>query len=209
MKKSIILMAAFAAFATTASAQGISIEKNCDNYGRVSLGYMGVNYHMKHVDFDNGLKGFTLGYTKGLNVVKNLPLFVEVSGQLNYATYSESEGKAKARENLLAVSVPVNATYKVSFTNGLYVAPYAGIHFDLGLLYNDKFTYEGESETENLYKGEDGANRFQMGYQAGVNLGYKMVNLGVGYKGSFLPIMGEGDYKVQTGGIVVTVGYNF
>lgn len=52
-------------------------------------------------------------------------------------------------------------------------------------------------------------NRFQMGYQVGVNLGYKSLNFGIGYKASFLPIYSEDEVKIQTGGIVATIGYNF
>lgn len=211
-------------FAATASAQ---IEKNCDSYSRVSFGFQGTNftsiYDGNRVSFKDGnLKGFTAGYTKAINLTKAQPLFLEVGGNVNFGTWGKSESEEdysySLRQNYLGLSIPINLTYKLSFSNGIYVAPYAGIHFDLGLLYNMKETekYDGKSEstTASMYSsddmGKDGTyNRFQMGYQAGVNLGYKFFNFGIGYKGSILPIYSQDKYKIQNGGLVVTVGYNF
>lgn len=239
----VFIMAAFAAFATTASAQfantsnsssglrggggaGISIENDCNSYSRFSVGYMGVKFKeiedgTSYSDDDDNLKGFTLGYTRGISLSTTVPVFFEIGGQLNYATWSDSDSddglKYTNRLNFLALSVPLNLSYKLSFNNGLYLAPYAGIHFDLGLLLNEKETLkyksEKESESFNYYSSDDmddeTFNRFQMGYQVGVNLGVKKFNIGVGYKASFLPIYKEDDFKVQTGGPIITVGYNF
>lgn len=235
----LIALAAFAAISMSASAQfantsnrstgtrsgsgaGISIENDCNSYSRVSLGYMGVNFTEKedgssYSDDDMALKGFTFGYTRGLSVSSTLPVFVEVGAQMNYATKNESESGVTDRTNLLALSVPVSLTYKLGFSNGMYIAPYAGIHFDLGLLCNEKMKAksggQSYSESINFYSSDDMGDetfkRFQMGYQVGGNLGYKQINFGIGYKGSFLPIYKEGDYKILTGGVVVTLGYNF
>lgn len=234
-------MAAFAAFATTASAQfvntnnsssgtrggsSLSLEKDCNSYSRFSVGYMGVKLKetedgSSYTDDDNNMSGLTVGWTRGISLSSNTPLFFEVGGQVNYATKSDSESMSgvsiSERINFLALSVPVNFTYKVSMSNGLYIAPYAGIHFDLGLLFNDKATAKYKSEKESLsqsfYDSDDmdgdPFNRFQMGYQVGANLGYKKFNIGIGYKASFLPLYSEDDYKIQTGGPVITVGYNF
>lgn len=235
-------LAAFAAFASTASAQfvntnntssgirgggaGISLENDCNSYSRFSVGYMGVNFKQSDDDSsytndDSNMKGLTVGYTRGISLSSSTPLFFEIGGQVNYATKSESESESglsiSGRRNFLALSVPVNFTYKVSMSNGLYIAPYAGIHFDLGLLFNEKMTVKYKSEKESVtasyYDSDDmdgdTFNRFQMGYQVGANLGYKKFNIGVGYKASFLPIYSEDDFKIQTGGPVVTVGYNF
>lgn len=236
-----LALAAFAAFASTASAQfvntnntssgirgggaGISLENDCNSYSRFSVGYMGVNFKQNedgfsYSDDDSNLKGLTVGYTRGISLSSSTPLFFELGGQLNYATksdsYSEYGESESLRLNFLALSVPVSLSYKLKFSNGLYIAPYAGIHFDLGLLLNAKYSAKSGSEklsyTASYYNDDDvddTYNRFQMGYQVGANLGYKKINIGVGYKASFLPIYSEDDFKIQTGGPVITLGYNF
>lgn len=234
-----IALVAFAAITTTASAQfantsnstsggsGFGIENDCSSYSRINFGYIGINFKAEYddvsvTDDSDNLKGFTVGYTKGINLTSACPLFLEAGGQLNYARWSESDSddglKVSEAINFLSLSVPLNLTYKLSFSNGFYVAPYAGINFELGLLLNNtaKASYHGQSEskTQNMYSSDDMGddstfNRFQMGYQVGGNIGYKRFNLGLGYKGSFLPIFDHDGLSIQTGGPVITVGYNF
>lgn len=247
----IFALAALAAFAATANAQfantsksssrgsssGI-IVKDCNSYSRLELGYLGTNFRTKYSDnyFDylfedydeddcdnlfDDLKGFTVGYTRGISLSPKIPIFLEVGPQVNFGTYKETEAddeleKLTHRYNLLTLAVPVTFTGKLSFNNGCYIAPYLGIHFDVNLLYNvkDKYSYSyrgdsgSETDTENLFE-EDSYKRFQMGFQSGVNFGYKKINLGIGYRGNFMPIYKEGGIKIKTGGLVVALGYNF
>lgn len=120
---------------------------------------------------------------------------------------------AYTRTNMLTISVPVSISYKLSFNNGVYLAPYAGVHFNLHMLANSKTTVDGKSSGKTLSmfdKKDMGSkdatwNRFQMGYQVGANIGYNAFNFGVGYSGEFSEI----SKKVSTGGVVVNLGYNF
>lgn len=233
----IFALAALAAFAATANAQfantsksssrgsssGI-IVKDCNSYSRLELGYLGTNFNIKtdwgELDDFYDLKGFTLGYARGISLSEEIPIFLEVGSQINYGTHSESEEdedeSIKVRTNLLTLAVPVTFVGKLSFSNGIYLAPYLGIHFDVNLLFNDKtkysYSYRGDSgsetETESYFE-EDGWKRFQMGFQSGLNVGYKKFNLGIGYRGNFMPIYKEGGIKIKTGGLVVALGYNF
>lgn len=238
-------LAALAAFAATANAQFANTSKSfsrssgsgiivrdCDSYSRLEVGYLGTNFNLKTAwgDFktDCGdlydfydLKGFTLGYARGISLSKEIPVFLEVGSQINYGTHNESEEEneyvsIKVRTNLLTLAVPVTFVGKLSFSNGIYLAPYLGIHFDVNLLFNDKtkysYSYRGDSGSEtdtDSYFEEDGYKRFQMGFQSGLNVGYKKFNLGVGYRGNFMPIYKEEGHKMKTGGPVVTLGYNF
>lgn len=236
-----LVLAAFAAFAASASAQfartsnsssglrgggGSLLENDCSDYNRVSFGFMNENFReiedgVSYTDDDMQLKGFTAGITHGFSLSKAYPVFVELGGRLNFATRAESESedgvKWTDRLSHLALSVPVNLTYKLGFSNGFYVAPYAGIHFDLGLLFNEKESISGGGESlsnsMSLYSSDDMDDepfkRFTMGYQVGGNIGYKNFNLGIGYKASFLPLYSEDDYKVQSNNFQVTLGYNF
>lgn len=188
------------------------------------------------------LKGLDLNYLHGISLTQRIPLFLEVGGRLTFDTYKHEETERekgyykevyKDRLNLLALSVPVNVTYKYAFSNGMYIAPFAGIHFRLNLLANDKWDYEqnfegsyadryddeSESGTVSFFKAddeddeayfdedEDTFKRFQFGGQIGVNLGYKAFNLGFAYY--FDTPLYNNDFKIKNGGISLTVGYNF
>lgn len=228
-----LMLAVFAATTTLASAQfantsnsssgrrsggtGVSLSNDCSNYNRFSFGYMGTNFHdSEDSDYDYTLKGFTMSYVRGINLTNKLPLFLEVGGELNYGTWHDSDDEDEFRDNKLSLAVPVNLTYKLGFNNGMYIAPYAGIHLDLGLVFNakekeyDDYYDETETYTYSYYSEKDmGFNRFQVGYQIGANIGYKAFHFGVGYRGDFTPIYKEHNYKITTGGPVITMGYNF
>lgn len=241
----ILMLVAFAASTTLASAQfantskssssrssngtGFTLNKDLPSYNRLSFGYSGVNFNVSYNgkaddEESHTLKGLTISYVRGIKLTSSQPLFLEVGGELNFGTYKESEDEDyddfeyTRRENRLALSVPVSLTYKLGFSNGIYIAPYAGIHMDLGLIHKAKDTYSDEDESEtdtwNFYSSKDMGKgetlkRFQMGYQVGANIGYKQFNFGVGYKGEFTPIYSHQKYKITTGGPVVTIGYNF
>ena len=48
-------------------------------------------------------------------------------------TDNESYSDYDAHINMLSLSVPVNVTYKYTFSNGFYLAPFVGIHFRTNL----------------------------------------------------------------------------
>ena len=62
---------------------------------------------------------------------------------------------------------------------------------------------------------EDTWKRFQFGGQLGVNIGYKALNLGIGYYFAS-PIYkyeddysSKNDFKIKTGSLALTLGFNF
>lgn len=185
------------------------------------------------------LKGIDFNYLRGINLTQKFPLYLEVGGRLTYDTYKYEDDDEdyygsntwSERLNLLSLSVPVNVSYKYTLSNGFYVAPFVGIHFRLNLLANDKWKetfidrYGDVEKDDGVYSffkadeddddaffadGEDTAKRFQFGGQIGVNLGYKAFNLGLAYYFD-TPIYknDDADFKVKTGGVSLTVGYNF
>ena len=186
------------------------------------------------------MKGFDVNYLHGFSLTQKIPLYLEVGGRLTFDTYKwdkyrEYYGswfKEKDRFNILSLSVPINVSYKYTFNNGLYIAPFAGIHFRLNLLGQWKYetvNSDGHSHdgTINLFKAddydddafceedEDPCKRFQFGGQLGVNFGYKAWNMGLAYyldtpfyKYDEVSNSKE-DFKYKASGIALTVGYNF
>lgn len=89
--------------------------------------------------------GFSLGYNHDFNLVKDVPLFLEVGAALQYSYKSKDqtleEDKVKAwglevndyrmwteKISLLSVKVPINILYKHYFPNSnIAIAPYIGV----------------------------------------------------------------------------------
>lgn len=98
MKKSLLLTALLLAAATTASAQFAGGKSNgahssntasTENWSRVFASYNNISFS----EGDFSLNGVSVGYERGFNVSRNLPLFIKVSPQLTYGggTMKESD----------------------------------------------------------------------------------------------------------------------
>jgi hypothetical protein len=171
----------------------------------------------KHLDTAPGM---SLGWTSGWSVSKSVPVYVEggVSLKYNWGKIAEENdyyyGKYKSEFSYLGLIVPVSVSYKYSFpgAEGLSIAPFAGLHLTGNLLAKEKVTEgkEGSSETYNWFDkddmgDDDTAKRIQFGWQVGLGLNYKALHLGFGYSADFTEILDD----VKTGGLMVSLGYNF
>lgn len=208
-----------------------------NNYNRISIGLSALK--IKDSDKEEvfvydresiGMKGLGINYLHGFSLTDRFPLYVEVGGRLTFNRYKDSDEeyynednyyKEEAKTNILGLSIPVNATYKYTFSNGLYLAPFVGIHFRVNLLGKLKLKeslvrngrVQGDDDDNyNLFKDgevdEESCKRFQFGGQMGINLGYKAWNLGFTY---YLdtPFYKDSDFKLKSRELALTVGYNF
>ncbi len=214
--------------------------KDCNSYGRFSLSYSPLSFsyssgssssYSSDDDEYKSLHGFRLSYLNGISVSKKLPFFVEVGADLSFNTRKYSYGSDddyKIRSTNMAIAIPIQATYKLAFNNGVYLAPYFGLHFKLNVLGQDKETYEGdysgydEDETAKWFKDDDysgsgdegyGYKRFQFGWQTGLNVGYKKFNFNIGYSGDSPIWKSKESYhgkkeKLKTGSLIVGIGVN-
>lgn len=226
------------------SKAGSVLVNDCESYNRFYIGYSALKPHVASnvkgattlVESANddlkSLGGFKLGYLKGVSLSENLPLFLEVGAEfaLNTKTncmaleYCSDSFYDDFRSTSVAIDVPFSLAYKLGFSNGFYVEPYAGIRARVNVL--GKTVYTGsnsniDSEGLNWYDdgtsqmGKDDAyRRFQFGGQFGVNLGYKAINLNIGYD-MYSPIW-KSDYsgtdsytKYNTRNFNIGLGYNF
>ena len=206
------LIASMLLIAYTASAQFMNAEnsESSDNdfYNRIEISYNPISVDGKFIDSD--LKGITVGQVIGFNVTSQ-PLFIEVGGRLTYATGDNSK--------FMQVSVPVNATYKFTFSNELSIAPFAGLVAKGNIL--------GETEAGGFkakWFDEDGfdGNRFQAGWNIGVGANYKNFYLGVSYCADFIGLdqtarifdldgdcIYEETFSHDTSNYAITFGYTF
>lgn len=130
---------------------------------------------------------------------------------------------------MVRLNVPVNLTYRFEFAKIFALAPYAGINFGFNLYDycgESLFSRSGDVITDSFgMQYTYNPNRFQMGWQAGVNFSVIGITLGIGYQGDFtafdsreyLPAFqqdaintyGTDTPKIKTGSLVLTLGFGF
>lgn len=239
---------------------GNVIVNNTDSYNRFSFDYANMGLGVKlswdgytsdarseerhinsHMPAWNGLK---VGYTRGISLTKSFPLFLEVGANLQYNQNSKSMTEAvfngydsddypswaKVHSRFLSVGVPVSVAYKLSFTNGFYLEPYAGVGFKLNLMGKEtiKITdsdYEDYVDSDDLkinyFEGDDlrlgshnddALNRFQFGGQVGLHLGYKVFDINIG-SDFFTPLYkysnSDENVRIKNNCFHVGIGFNF
>lgn len=197
-----LFVAAFAmTFAINASAESDNTRSNLSGYNRIELSYApmfvgdvntrssynGRIYTAMYSSYT--LHGFSADYTRGIHVTKNLPMFIEVGGglQFNHTSFWNTG------YNVLRLNVPANFTYRFAVGSAKVwkISPYTGFNFGFNLI-NDW-----------------GDKVFQLGWNAGCNFTYKRLLLGVGYTLDFMPIVGGFSNDTYSGTLKVKVGFEF
>ncbi len=205
--KKLFLMAIAAVMSLGASAQLISsntvTHKASDNYNRFSVSYTSLS----NIDED-AMSGISAAWTKGIAISKTTPLFIETGLGVNYAWKSEDEYKI----NWLTATIPVNLVYKYEISDGIKLAPFAGIYLRGNLLgeMNIDDDYSQYMDDVNFFDDyDDGgyeASRFSFGWNIGVGVEINKFYLGLSY-GSDLNEFVEDADKIGTWS--ATVGFNF
>ena len=178
--------------------------------------------------------GFDFGYLRGIRLVKNLPLYVEVGATMVYSSIDNTEtnpeiatGEDQCDVTVRALSfeVPVFLTYRFNFAHNIHLAPYIGAKFRANAMM--KLAYvrstRGEKfETNDLFSTEsytvDGEEytskyrRFQACGEVGVNFGWKALNLKVAYFYNSNIYKGDsplGELNCGQQGVIAGVGVEF
>jgi len=239
----LFLTLCLAAMVTTASAQfanadsasgkstksGSALVKDTDPYNRVYVSYSPLKLKADGGAADIKMTGFSAGYLHGFNLSGNLPLFLEVGGNLAYSFGDEGDDYFKVKYNLFSVNVPVNVAYKLTFgDSGFSLTPFLGINLRYNI--SSKAKVEGDlvDELGDLidwgdlgdlwgdlglddpgYYGNPGGpgdlKHFQVGWQIGVGFNYKKLYVGVSYGSDFSEIAEK--TKMHT--TQISLGLNF
>lgn len=194
-----VLLISLSANAQIVSSTSKSIKKTTtaqtvyvgyENYSRFSASYASMKYSADGHDSD-AMDGFDLGWDHGYSISNNMPLYLEggIHGQFNTISFDNYNDDDTYYH--VSVSVPLNLTYRLNVADsGLIVAPFAGINLK-GNIVDDAC--------------DDDLNRIQCGYQVGLNLGFKALNVQVAYKADITEIA----EKVKTNTFLVGLGINF
>lgn len=246
-KLKIILVSAFAALTTSISAQNSykPIQYPLEEKGVKADGWNEINLQVSPLTLSadeniNGT-GFSLGYNKTFNIVKDKPVYLVAGANFQYSIFSQTtDGGAGSFTNngaavnykklnnydysLYDINIPVSVMYDIDVTNSFSVAPFAGIKLRAGLGGSIKNTPSASgldqttlaalkqadptvlAETsQGIYEGDNAFKRFNIGWQAGVNLYYNSYTLGFSY-GTFINKIAEGTTLKQAS---ITLGYRF
>lgn len=109
---------------------------------------------------------FSLGYARSIQIMEELPYFVEVGANIKYS-HAKEDG---VNYDLLTFRLPVNVVYKLylSKTKDIALAPYAGVHI--------RAIAAGK---------EENWKSFQIGWQTGLRFYYNKVFFGISYARDF------------------------
>lgn len=166
--KKLILMAVAALMSLGASAQLISSNtvtyKKGSGYNRLGISYNSLKFG--EMDAQNGI---SLAWTKGISVSASQPLFIETGIG---ATYGFGDYGFKT----LHATVPLNVTYRYEISDGIRIAPLAGITFAGNII--------GEDDEDNYFDDFD-AKRFTFGWQIGTNFEISKFYVGITYGAGF------------------------
>ena len=164
-------------------------------------------------DFIPGaLHGFTVGYTRGINLTHKLPLFLEVGAQMIYGGGSKDGLSVKQ----LRFAIPVNITYRFRINDNFKLSPYTGFALDLNAV--GRYNYQGYSgslfDAIALYGYEGSANRVSGTWQIGLNANYKKFLVGLEYgldMNNYVNANADSDYRasISQSHVALNVGYEF
>jgi len=109
---------------------------------------------------------FSVGYARSIQIMEDLPYFVEVGANIKYS-HAKEDG---VNYDLLTFRLPVNAVYKLylSKTKDIALAPYAGIYL--------RAIAAGKQADW---------KSFQIGWQTGLRFYYNKVFMGISYARDF------------------------
>lgn len=188
-----MLVALLMCVATGASAQFANSSKG----GSTSSSWQGFRFSYLPMSIEDlDMTGLSLGYVKSFGVAKQIPLFLEVGGNLLYG-FDDTEG---VKTKVMAVNIPVNFGYKYDFNEKVSIYPHIGLNFRVNAM--GKMEYEDEDI--DFFDDLD-AKRFNVGFNVGVNCHISNFMVGVGYETDFTEYMEE--CKVSSP--VISVGFNF
>ncbi len=134
-------------------------------------------------------------------------------------SFSEEGEKFDEQLDIFYLQIPVLAAYRLNLSDNWNMTLKAGPYFAVGLVGNLTTDYEFmghkehdktnifESQTDGYYTYE-GANRFDVGLDLGVDFEYHRFVFGVEYELGFVSIT-KGDGALRNGAFYATVGWKF
>ena len=216
MKKlfTLILLAAlalptFAQFSTSRQRSRYNHNDTERYYGlRLGLNIASMSSDETNFDMDSRT-GLSFGGVYGFQLANHTPLWLEAG-----LYYSEKGGKThwvdnmgnseKVKMRLSYLQLPVVVKYSFDVVDDLYVQPFFGGYFALGIAGQIKEYGERKS-----YSSFDEMNRFDGGLRLGCGVEYQMLYAELGFDFGLTNISKSDFEAVRTRNLFINVGVNF
>ncbi|MBD5225735.1 MAG: outer membrane beta-barrel protein [Bacteroidales bacterium] len=150
----------------------VAANLSAQDYNRISLSYDNTRFSLNKdyreileaIDGDSSFStnGFGLNYIHGFSLSKNLPMFLEIGGNVNFNFYSKTEAwkpdfdynedyefdlrDVKSQFQNINLQVPVNFTWRFNVVEDFTIAPYVGLNFKLNFVSKMRSYTEWEGE---------------------------------------------------------------
>ena len=152
----------------------------------------------------NPRTGLVIGGVYGMQLSRNMPLWLEFGLE-----YSEKGGKThlggdKVTFRLGYLQLPIVAKYNINIDDDLYLQPFFGGYFSLGI--TGKVKNYGTRESENVF---DTMDRFDGGLRLGCGLEYKMMYAEIGYDLGLANITKDDFDAAHNRCLFINLGINF
>lgn len=191
MKAKLLLSAGLLLIATSASAQFVQqpTKPTVNTVQESKYSQMYFQYNPQTLNGENddesGFNGFLVGFKFGNSLSSSDPIYLEYGFNFQYTSYSKHDDDV----NMGTLAVPLNLTYRWAIPNStITLAPYAGLTVKGHLWAKEEYkdSYYGKKQKTDWFDEDDmgddnTANRLQLGWQIGVNVGFKKFHVGIGY----------------------------
>ena len=163
--------------------------------------------------YDKDFHGVSLGFSYFVPVLGSLGFDAGLKAQ--YLFHSEKQAGLKHKVNMFSTRLPVDIVYDLRLFHGqLAIDPFGGVYARFNFSAKDIEEYSGErrrsvnmfNDKQTDYYDLNPFKRFQLGWQAGVNLRLGRV-LTVG--GAYWHDFGEVSHHTSVGGFNARLGVNF
>lgn len=223
MKKIItLLMIAAMAMPTFAQFSGLGRRdrfnhSNAEQYYGVRLGMNIATLSSDQVNFDmNSRVGLAFGAVYGFQLANSMPLWLEAGlfysekgGKSHWEYSDDSNGttrtyEQKVKTRLSYLQLPIVMKYNFDIADDLYVQPFLGGYFALGVGGKTK-----EYGTRESYSSYEHVNRFDGGLRVGCGVEYSMAYLEMGFDFGITNISKDDFTSIRNRVFFVNAGVNF
>jgi len=176
-----------------------------ERYYGLRLGMNIASTSSESTEFDtNPRTGLVIGFAYGMQLSRNMPLWLEVGIQ-----YSEKGGKTHLNDDKVTyrlgyLQAPIVAKYVFNIDDDLYIQPFFGGYLSLGI--TGKMKNYATRESESVF---DNMKRFDGGLRGGCGLEYKMMYVELGYDLGLANISKDDFDSAHTRCLFVNLGINF
>lgn len=162
---------------------------------------------------NHNLYGMGVGLLYGYNITgHSIPLYLEIGPECSFVRRTEEidyweedimTQHEEVKTQLLTIGTPINLAYHLRLTDVISLTASTGLNAKVNLLAEVR----SDAETTDLF--EEGANRFQMGWNIGCSVNFKHFSLGLRHQDDFTPFISNKRDKERYSNFTLSLGFKF